>query len=169
MNAKLKNSGPRRPSAQELALMPTALLVLFAVPSIGRVTHLFSRWLAGTLSEEVGLTPPRIMLMWLLSRFREPTMGEIASALDLTPRAITRLVDGLVGEGLVERVADSTDGRVFRIRLTPAGRRRFNSLEPKLRGHFVELFADFDKSEIRELIRLSEKLSDRMALSLESE
>ena len=96
-------------------------------------------------------------------------MGEIAAALDLTPRAITRLVDGLVEEGLVERIADKGDGRVTKIRLTPAGRSRFKTLEPRLRKHFVALFSGLEKSEVRELIRLSEKLSDAIAADLSGE
>lgn len=94
-------------------------------------------------------------------------MGQIADALDLTPRAITRLADGLVAEGFVERVADPKDGRVFRLRLTRMGKSQFKLLEPQLHEQFTELFSCLDKQEIRELIRLSEKLSDHMKSGLE--
>lgn len=89
-------------------------------------------------------------------------MGDLAQMLDLTPRAITRLVDGLEDEGLAERVTDPDDARVFKVRLTRTGKRRFKELEPRLRGEFVSLFAGLDKQEIRELIRLIEKLTDHM-------
>jgi DNA-binding MarR family transcriptional regulator len=160
-------SAPRRPSAAELLVLPRSILSMFAVPTIGRISHLFPRWMAGKLKDEPGLTPPRLMLMWLLSRFEQPTMGQIAALLDQTPRAITRIVDGLEEEGLVERVADIEDGRIFRIMLTPAGKKRFKALEPKIKKHFEEMFSGLDKKEIRELIRITEKLCDHMAATMD--
>ncbi len=160
---------PRRPSAAELLVLPRSILSMFAVPTIGRISHLFPRWMAGKLRDEPGLTPPRLMLMWLLSRFEEPTMGQIAAVLDQTPRAVTRIVDGLAEEGLVERIADATDGRIFRIRLTRAGKLRFKALEPKLDMYFSEMFAGLEKKEIRELIRILEKLCDHMTVTLEKD
>lgn len=161
------DNGMRKPSSAELFVMPRQILSLFAAPSVGRLTYLFPRWLGDKLTAVPGLTPPRVMLMWLLSRTAEPTMGQIADALDLTPRAITRLADGLVDEGFVERVADPQDGRVFRLRLTRLGKSQFKLIEPQLHEHFAELFSCLEKQEIRELIRLSEKLSDHMKSGLE--
>ncbi len=160
-------AGPRRPTSAELVLLPRPLLSMFAVPTIGRISHLFPRWMAGKLKDEPGLTPPRLMLMWLLSRFEQPTMGQIAAMLDQTPRAITRIVDGLVDEGLVERIADAEDGRVFRIMLTPTGKKRFKALEPKIKKQFEEMFSGLDKKEIRELIRIIEKLCDHMVATMD--
>lgn len=159
---KNQRSAPRKPTSAELVVMPRNFLSLFAAASLGRVTHLFPRFLSERLSDEPGITPPRVMLMWLLSRSGEPTMGEIAQSLELTPRAITRLTDGLVQEGLVERLPESSDKRVFRLRLTASGKKRFKALEPKLQKDLEALFAGLDKKEIRELIRLSEKLSDQI-------
>ena len=159
---KNQRSAPRKPNSAELVVMQRRFLSLFAAASLGRVTHLFPRFLSEHLSDEPGITPPRVMLMWLLSRSDEPTMGEIAQSLDLTPRAITRLADGLVQEGLVERITEESDKRVFRLRLTSSGKKRFKNLEPKLQKDFEELFAALDKKEIRELIRLTEKLSDHI-------
>ena len=166
-NSKRSAKGaPRRPTSGELAVLPSSILSQLAAPSLGRVTHLFPRWMAEKLKHEPGLTPPRVMLMWLLSRFDDPTMGELAHVLDLTPRAITRLVDGLEAEGLVERMSDPKDGRVFRIRLTRSGQNRMKVLAPKLQSDFVDLFSGLERKEIRELIRLTEKLSDHMASML---
>jgi hypothetical protein len=164
---KKQSSAPRKPTTAELIVMPRNFLSLFAAASLGRVTHFFPRFLSEQLNDEPGITPPRVMLMWVLSRSSEPTMGEIAQSLDLTPRAITRLTDGLVQEGLVERIPEASDKRVFRLRLTSSGKKRFKALEPKLQRDFEALFAGLDKKEVRELIRLSEKLSDHIASNWE--
>ena len=165
--AKKFEGVPRKPTPAELLVMPRSVLSLYAAPTIGRLTHLFPKYLAEHLKNEPGLTPPRVMLMWLLSRSVEPTMGEIAQLLDLTPRAITRLTDGLVEEELVERVVDKIDKRIFRIRLTSLGKKRFKLLEPQLVEYFESMFQGLDKKEIRELIRISEKLSDHMVSKME--
>src|SRR5215211_877017 len=50
------------------------------------------------------------------------TLGELASAEDVTPPTMTRLVSALENEGLVTREPDASDGRLTRIRATPKGR-----------------------------------------------
>lgn len=47
-------------------------------------------------------------------------MSELAERLQLTPGAVTQLVDQLERLGLVERDPDPADGRVVRVRPTPA-------------------------------------------------
>ena len=153
---------PRKPSNAELAIMPRSLLSLFAAPSVGRLTNLFPRWLNAKIVSENGLTAPRMMLMWLLSRWNEPTMGQVAELLDLTPRAITRLVDGLEADGYVERCVHSEDRRVFKIKLTPEGRNKFKTLDSQMRPEFASLFSCLSSQELRTFIRTIEKLTDHM-------
>jgi len=55
---------------------------------------------------------------------RDPpaTMAEIAKALRLTPYAVTKIVDALEKEHLVDRIPHPTDRRVTNVVLTPVGR-----------------------------------------------
>lgn len=48
--------------------------------------------------------------------------GVLAERVVLSRTALTRLIDRLVGCGLLERQPDATDGRGVRVRLTDAGR-----------------------------------------------
>jgi DNA-binding MarR family transcriptional regulator len=50
------------------------------------------------------------------------TLGELASAEQVRPPTMTRLVSALEDDGLVAREADPNDGRLTRIRATPRGR-----------------------------------------------
>jgi DNA-binding MarR family transcriptional regulator len=50
-------------------------------------------------------------------------MAALAAAEQVRPPTMTHLVHGLVRGGLVERLRDRNDRRVFRIRATPKGRR----------------------------------------------
>jgi len=48
-------------------------------------------------------------------------IGELREGVLLSQPALSRMVDRLVGRGLVERTADPDDGRAVRVQLTEAG------------------------------------------------
>ena len=60
-----------------------------------RLGHLFSRWLERNVDTDWQGSAPQLMLIAILVRHKTLTMGEAAELLDVTPRAITRLVDSL--------------------------------------------------------------------------
>lgn len=71
----------------------------------------------------VGLTPARAHLVWVLAAAGPTTQVALARALDVTPRNVTGLVDGLVRDGLVTREPDPQDRRATRVTLTETGSR----------------------------------------------
>lgn len=73
--------------------------------------------------ERSGLSGPRLSALSVIV-FRGPvTLGDLASAEQVRPPTMTRLVNALEAGGLVLRESDVHDGRVTRIRATVAGRR----------------------------------------------
>jgi DNA-binding MarR family transcriptional regulator len=73
---------------------------------------------------------------------------------------ISSLLRGLEEQGYVERTLDPHDYRVFRIRLTNAGREVVRSLAPERVAFMNQLAAGLSLAEREELIRLLEKLHD---------
>jgi len=73
-------------------------------------------------------------------------MGDLAGQIALTSGGVTRLVDRLIEEGLVERQPCDTDRRVLYVALTEAGRAKLNEaidvhlvdLEEQLTGRLSE-------------------------------
>jgi MarR family transcriptional regulator for hemolysin len=57
-----------------------------------------------------------------LDRFEGLKQTELAEMLDLQPITLTRLLDGLADNGLIERRPDPEDRRAKRLFLTPAAR-----------------------------------------------
>ena len=84
---------------------------------------------------------------------------EIARAVLLTRSGITRLVQGLEGAGLVERVECPDDARGFLVALTPAGLELVRrARETHLEG-VAELFTDrYTDEELETLADLLERL-----------
>jgi DNA-binding MarR family transcriptional regulator len=73
-------------------------------------------------------------------------MGELAERLLLSRSGITRLVDRLERQGLVERQPCEDDKRGFFAVLTPAGRARIEAARPAhlagVRTHFISRLTD---------------------------
>jgi len=69
-----------------------------------------------------GLSAPRLSALSVVVFGGPLTLGELASAEQVRPPTMTRLVSALETEGLVTREADANDGRLTRIRATAKGR-----------------------------------------------
>jgi DNA-binding MarR family transcriptional regulator len=69
-----------------------------------------------------GVSPPRMSALSVLVFEGPRTIGELAGAEGVTPPTMTRLVAGMVSDGLVERLPDETDRRVVRVAASERGR-----------------------------------------------
>jgi DNA-binding MarR family transcriptional regulator len=128
----------------------TAVEALAAVRFAGRSVHLLQeRW-----ADAHGLSEGRMAVLFRLFRCGDLPLGDIADALDYTPRNITGLVDHLERDGLVERVPDPTDRRSIKARLTDAGRERIESIWKEGLQHQSEIVKGMSKEELAQLRHL---------------
>ncbi len=71
----------------------------------------------------LGITPAQSRLLRVLAQYGSPpSMADLARHLEVVPRAVTTLVDGLEAGGTVRRAPDPVNRRVIRIELTDEGR-----------------------------------------------
>ncbi|HYL08810.1 MAG TPA: MarR family transcriptional regulator, partial [Candidatus Udaeobacter sp.] len=128
----------------------TAVEALAAVRFAGRSVHLLQeRW-----AEQHGLTEGRLGVLFRLYRCGDLPLGDLADALDYTPRNITGLVDNLERDGLVERVPDPTDRRSIKARLTDSGRERIESIWKEGLQHQYEIVKGMSKEDLAQLRHL---------------
>jgi DNA-binding MarR family transcriptional regulator len=120
-------------------------------------------WLDAELEREHGLPLTSYeVLMYLAdaegSRLR---MGELAERLLLSRSGLTRLVDRLERQELLERQRCEEDGRGYWAVLTAAGRRRLEAARPAhlagVRRHFL---TRLEPAELDSLARIWERLLD---------
>lgn len=101
--------------------------------------------LGAELDSEQGLSLPAYECLVRLSEAPDGRMrmSDLATFATLTPSGLTRLIDKLVADGLVERLRCDTDARVVYAAITPAGLKRLKDAYPThLRGvreHFLDL------------------------------
>lgn len=154
--------GFQKPSTSDLSKMSRDEITQFLAASVGRLSNLYPHWLLLSVESPFGIPSSRFMVMWLLRKSKTMSMGQIAHSIDLTPRGISRIVDGLEIDGLAIRVTDENDKRIKNVKLTTHGERFINRALPEAVKAFDEIFSAFNKSEAIELIRLLERLTDKL-------
>ena len=112
--------------------------------------------------EQAGTTPARARLLAALHCPGGCTMGEIGARLGVTPRNVTKLVDGLEAEGLVVREPHPHDRRATLLSLTPRG--QIVCKETMLANHAAAawLFEQLGPPDRQHLTRILRKLLDAL-------
>ena len=108
------------------------------------------------------LTRPRARLLRVLADGGPLVMCEIGRALEVTPRAVTGLVDGLEDDGLVRRVDHPSDRRATVVELTPAGRRLCRDMRDGLNRFAEELLATATRDDLRASLRVLGQFTDAL-------
>ncbi|MFD8015206.1 MarR family winged helix-turn-helix transcriptional regulator [Streptomyces sp. NPDC058955] len=93
--------------------------------------------------EPVGITPAQSRLLRVVAHYGDtpPRMADLAARLEVVPRAVTSLVDGLEAAGRVRRVPDPSNRRVIRIELTDEGRATLRELRSARRAAAEDILA----------------------------
>ena len=73
--------------------------------------------------EALGISAPRLSALSVLVFAGPKRIGELARIEQVEPPTMTRLVDGLVRDGLAVREPDPQDARAVRVRATATGAR----------------------------------------------
>jgi DNA-binding MarR family transcriptional regulator len=73
--------------------------------------------------EALGISAPRLSALSVLVFAGPMRIGELARIEQVEPPTMTRLMDGLVRDGLAIREPDPDDARAVRVRATPTGTR----------------------------------------------
>ncbi len=110
------------------------------------------------------ITSPRLSI--LVRLYVDEKMGRLEG---ITPtflshmqnvgkNTISSLVRGLEDQGLIQRENDSTDRRIYRLKLTDAGRKLIVEQAPRHIEYLNSMASDLSKEEQDQLIQLLDKL-----------
>src|SRR5215469_9567984 len=90
----------------------------FSINDVARLLRTY----ADHEARRFGMTRAKWAVLAWLDWFEGLKQAELAEMLDLQPITLTRLLDGLADNGLIERRPDPDDRRAKRLFLTPAAR-----------------------------------------------
>jgi DNA-binding MarR family transcriptional regulator len=110
------------------------------------------------------LSTGRMSILMMLHTCHEEskTPGLLAERCGVTAATISRLIDGLIKDGYVERVPDPENRRVSPVQMTESG---INHLETLLPGYFslvAKLFAPLSSNERKTFLKLLNKLQNNL-------
>jgi MarR family transcriptional regulator for hemolysin len=102
------------------------------------------RTYADQRARQFGISRAQWVVLIRLDRSEGLKQSELAEILDLQPISLTRLLDRLAENGLIERRADPNDRRANRLYLTPAARPLLNQLTALGNEMMDEVLAGLD-------------------------
>ena len=123
-----------------------------ALDSVLRLSTLVAADMA-RFEEDSGLTTPRLHLLWTLGLSGSATQRSLATSLDVTPRNVTGLVDGLVASGHVTREPHPTDRRATLVTPTELGRRTVRDLRDSHEDLAGQLFGAVPSGQLASFVR----------------
>jgi len=136
------------------------LAVLAARPDFDLENHVFflftqifgrrNRHLAEAL-RPLGISIPQWRVLAVLHERADRTMNQLAELTTIDRTTLTRALDKMVRERLVERRGDPHDRRSVRLRLTEAGVAAFRRVLPRVIEQNERALGDFSDAELAKL------------------
>jgi len=97
-------------------------------------------------------------LIYYLFPDRILSMKELGELMSVSKTYITKIVDALTDEGLVERHPDLNDRRMINIQLTKAGIKKFKTMQELLRKVAWKRIEPFSPEDLDTFVKLMETL-----------
>jgi len=115
-----------------------------------------------TSSNSVGVrfSPSQMRAMAAFHEDREYRMGELSKITQVTMPFMTEMVDGLVRDGILERVRDAGDRRVVKVKLSGQGRKIHQQFVKTRSREMESIFAKLDSKDQTELLKTLQKMAE---------
>ncbi len=107
-----------------------------------------------------------LVLLFPLVRLGPLRQGALAELVHADPSTVSRHVAALVDRGLVQRVADESDGRASRLHVTDAGHAALDTFRRDRENHFAQVTADWSVDDLTTFTTLFGRLLDDFAQAL---
>lgn len=104
------------------------------------------------------ITPPQADALLALQEYGALAMGELCQKLGTACSTATDLIDRMERNGFVERVRDTNDRRVIRLKITDKGTEVIERVVEASRAHLTEQLQEMDLADKERLIQSLEQL-----------
>jgi DNA-binding MarR family transcriptional regulator len=115
------------------------------------VTRLNRRLRASSLGE---ISPAQASMLASIELLDAPTLGELASAEQIQPPSVTRLVKGLQDAGLIVQTADESDRRSTRVAISPRGKKALNEIRERKTQFLNSKLSVLSPKELQEVEKM---------------
>jgi MarR family transcriptional regulator for hemolysin len=142
--------------------VPTHSEIAFTILDVARLLRTY----ADQRARQFGISRAQWGVLKRLDRSEGLKQSELAELLDLQPISLTRLLDRLAKNGLIERRPDPNDRRANRLYLTPAARPLLGQLDALGRDVMKHVLAGFDETENERLLRELETIKGNLRAAI---
>ena len=102
----------------------------------------------------------QMRLIWTVRHQSEATMKDLSERLNVSQSTVTQLAERLVKRGLAERIADPTDRRVVRLRLSKLGREAIGIAEARSDARHQAIWNRLDTDQRNSVMQGLETLAE---------
>ena len=131
------------------------------LPRFMRLAAAHKHQLAGEGRERAAL-----VLLFPIARMGPVRQGALAEVMHADPSTVSRHVAALVEQGLVQRVADESDGRASRLVITAAGHKAMQDLCSERESRLDAVTAGWDAADLATFTQLFGRLIDDLEKAL---
>ena len=144
---------PQFPQSREIAV---------SVMDVARMLKTY----ADQRARQFGISRAQWTVLVRLDRCEGLKQSELADMLDLQPISLTRLLDRLAGNGLIERRPDPNDRRANRLYLTPAARPLIEELSHLGEDMMTTVLEGIDDASREQLLRELGVMKDNLRAAI---
>ncbi|SIS65935.1 MarR family winged helix-turn-helix transcriptional regulator [Alicyclobacillus vulcanalis] len=126
--------------------------------SLGALAHEFGPQVLNRL--HTGLTAGQFFTMRMIRSEGRLKVSQLAERLEVTPSAITVMIDRLEHHGYVSRLRDEEDRRVVVIELTEAGRAKLAEVERAWHNMMREMVSRIEPGKVEQCVSALETMVD---------
>jgi MarR family transcriptional regulator for hemolysin len=136
--------------------------IAFTIMDVARLL----KTLADQRARQYGMTRAQWAVLFRLDRSEGLKQSELAELLDLQPITLTRLLDRLADNDLIERRADPNDRRANRLFLMPAARPLLEQLTELGQDMMIGVLDGLDAKTIERMLRDLERVKENLRAAI---
>lgn len=145
-------------------LHPPRRELAFLINDVARMMRTY----ADQRAAGIGMTRAHWAVLARLERAEGLKQAELAEQLDLQPITLTRLVDRLCDNGLIERRSDPMDRRAKRLFLTPAARPLLERLHVMGEAMMADVLDGIDEATFEQLLGTFGRIRDNLRQAIQN-
>jgi MarR family transcriptional regulator for hemolysin len=142
--------------------LPLEREIAFNIKDVARMLSTY----ADQRARQLGISQAQWSVLVRLDRQEGQKQTELAEMLDLQPISLTRLLDRLAQNGLIERRPDPHDRRANRLYLTPAARPLLEQLGHLGQNVMKEVLDGIDPAGLEQLLRNIVLMKDNLRTAI---
>ncbi len=126
---------------------------------------LLSKSFSKQMRTKTNLNPGSLFIMGVLSVHKTLSMSDIGRKLSMPKPHVTVLIDKLIEEEMVERIADLTDRRIVNIHITEKGITQFQTIKQEISEEMRQQLQQLTKEQLTTLVTATQQVRELLIIS----